>query len=156
MCFRRYLFICWRIPSQGDASACPLPDALHPLLPLWLFLGFHPQEEWDRAGLFYEPLKMTFHSQVFRIHWIMAALVFLKSLSLFFHGVRQNKIFIWYCLFQIHHPQNPNVIQYIKDAFYRWTTLKLLPMASTRNLGPSCITSPISSRFLMPSIENLK
>ena len=25
--------------------------------------------------------------QVFRIHWIMAALVFLKSLSLFFHGV---------------------------------------------------------------------
>ena len=28
------------------------------------------------------------HPQVFRIHWIMAALVFLKSLSLFFHGVR--------------------------------------------------------------------
>ena len=25
--------------------------------------------------------------KVFRIHWIMAALVFLKSLSLFFHGV---------------------------------------------------------------------
>ena len=29
---------------------------------------------------------------VFRIHWIMASLVFLKSLSLFFHGVNYNKI----------------------------------------------------------------
>ena len=70
-------------------------------------------------------------------------------------GEAEQNLHLIHCLFQIHHPQNPNVM-YIKDAFYRWTTLKLLPMASTRNLGPSCITSPISSRFLMPSIENLK
>ncbi len=30
--------------------------------------------------------------QVFRIHWVMAALVFLKSLSLFFHGINYQKI----------------------------------------------------------------
>ena len=36
---------------QGDAPACPLSDALHPLLPLRLLLGVHSQEEWNRAGL---------------------------------------------------------------------------------------------------------
>ena len=35
---------------------------------------------------------LTGSQQVFRIHWIMASLVFLKSLSLFFHGVNYNKI----------------------------------------------------------------
>ena len=34
------------------------------------------------------PQILKIYLQVFRIHWIMAALVFLKSLSLFFHGVR--------------------------------------------------------------------
>ena len=38
---------------------------------------------WQPQGLHLSP-----HPQVFRILWIMAALVFLKSLSLFFHGVR--------------------------------------------------------------------
>merc|ERR1712241_895138 len=36
--------------------------------------------------------KKSGSQQVFRIHWIMASLVFLKSLSLFFHGVNYNKI----------------------------------------------------------------
>ena len=156
MCFRRYLFICWRIPSQGDASACPLPDALHPLLPLWLFLGFHPQEEWDRAGLsITSENDISFPGLPYPLD--NGSLGFSEKFELVFpRGEAEQNLHLIHCLFQIHHPQNPNVIQYIKDAFYRWTTLKLLPMASTRNLGPSCITSPISSRFLMPSIENLK
>ena len=30
--------------------------------------------------------------QVFRIHWVMATLVYVKALSLFFHGVNYHKI----------------------------------------------------------------
>ena len=41
----------FNISCQGDALACPLPDALHPLLPFRLLLGFHSQEKWNRAGL---------------------------------------------------------------------------------------------------------
>ena len=34
-------------------------------------------------------------------------------------GEAEQNLHLIHCLFQIHHPQNPNVIQYIKDAFYR-------------------------------------
>jgi len=68
--------------SYLSAGEMPLP-ALYQMLSVLFFL----------AGCFWVfILKKTGSEQVFRIHWIMAALVFLKSLSLFFHGVNYNKI----------------------------------------------------------------
>ncbi len=63
-----------------------------------MLLGIHSQEERIRAGegldfiFFTKTIIFICQTQVFRIHWIMAALVFLKSLSLFFHGVNYHKI----------------------------------------------------------------
>ena len=68
--------------SYLSAGEMPLP-ALYQMLAVLFFL----------SGCFWVfILKKTGSEQVFRIHWIMASLVFLKSLSLFFHGVNFNKI----------------------------------------------------------------
>jgi len=68
--------------SYLSAGEMPLP-ALYQMLSILFFL----------SGCFWVfILKKNGSEQVFRIHWIMAALVFLKSLSLFFHGVNYNKI----------------------------------------------------------------
>ena len=68
--------------SYLSAGEMPLP-ALYQMLAVLFFL----------SGCFWVfILKKTGSQQVFRIHWIMASLVFLKSLSLFFHGVNYNKI----------------------------------------------------------------
>ena len=68
--------------SYLSAGEMPLP-ALYQMLAILFFL----------SGCFWVfILKKTGSQQVFRIHWIMASLVFLKSLSLFFHGVNYNKI----------------------------------------------------------------
>ena len=68
--------------SYLSAGEMPLP-ALYQMLAVLFFL----------SGCFWVfILKKTGTEQVFRIHWIMASLVFLKSLSLFFHGVNYNKI----------------------------------------------------------------
>ena len=68
--------------SYLSAGEMPLP-ALYQMLAILFFL----------SGCFWVfILKKTGTEQVFRIHWIMASLVFLKSLSLFFHGVNYNKI----------------------------------------------------------------
>ena len=68
--------------SYLSAGEMPLP-ALYQMLAILFFL----------SGCFWVfILKKTGSEQVFRIHWIMASLVFLKSLSLFFHGVNYNKI----------------------------------------------------------------
>jgi len=68
--------------SYLSAGEMPLP-ALYQMLSILFFL----------SGCFWVfILKKNGTEQVFRIHWIMAALVFLKSLSLFFHGVNYNKI----------------------------------------------------------------
>jgi len=65
-----------------SAGEMPLP-ALYQMLSILFLL----------TGCFWVfILKKTGSQQVFRIHWIMAALVFLKSLSLFFHGVNYAKI----------------------------------------------------------------
>jgi len=65
-----------------SAGEMPLP-ALYQMLAILFFL----------SGCFWVfILKKTGSEQVYRIHWIMASLVFLKSLSLFFHGVNYNKI----------------------------------------------------------------
>jgi len=67
--------------SYLSAGEMPLP-ALYQMLAILFFL----------SGCFWVfILKKTGSQQVF-IHWIMASLVFLKSLSLFFHGVNYNKI----------------------------------------------------------------
>jgi hypothetical protein len=65
-----------------SAGEMPLP-ALYQMLSILFLL----------TGCFWVfILKKNGSEQVFRIHWIMAALVFLKSLSLFFHGVNYAKI----------------------------------------------------------------
>lgn len=65
-----------------SAGEMPLP-ALYQMLSILFFL----------AGCFWVfILKKNGTEQVFRIHWVMASLVFLKSLSLFFHGVNYTKI----------------------------------------------------------------
>ena len=97
---------------------------------------------------------LPLHPQVFRIHWIMAALVFLKSLSLFFHGVGIKTSNIQYI-----NSTSSSLIQTppynwydidncssMNGTFGRWTTLKLLQMVYTRSPGPSCTTSHIFSR----------
>jgi len=68
--------------SYLSAGEMPLP-ALYQMLSILFFL----------SGCFWVfILKKNGSEQVFRIHWIMAALVFLKSLSLFFHGINYTKI----------------------------------------------------------------
>jgi len=68
--------------SYLSAGEMPLP-ALYQMLAILFFL----------SGCFWVfILKKNGSEQVYRIHWIMAALVFLKSLSLFFHGVNYTKI----------------------------------------------------------------
>jgi len=65
-----------------SAGEMPLP-ALYQMFSILFFL----------SGCFWIfILKRSMTDQVFRIHWLMTALVFLKSLSLFFHGVNYNKI----------------------------------------------------------------
>lgn len=65
-----------------SAGEMPLP-ALYQMLSILFFL----------SGCFWVfILKKNGTEQVFRIHWVMASLVFLKSLSLFFHGVNYTKI----------------------------------------------------------------
>lgn len=65
-----------------SAGEMPLP-ALYQMLSILFFL----------SGCFWVfILRKNGSEQVFRIHWIMAALVFLKALSLFFHGINYNKI----------------------------------------------------------------
>jgi len=65
-----------------SAGEMPLP-ALYQMMSILFFL----------SGCFWVfILKKNGSEQVFRIHWIMASLVFLKSLSLFFHGVNYMKI----------------------------------------------------------------
>lgn len=60
----------------------PLP-ALYLLMSVLFFL----------SGCFWVfILRKNGTEQVYRIHWLMAALVYLKSLSLFFHGVNYVKI----------------------------------------------------------------
>ncbi len=68
--------------SYLSAGEMPLP-ALYILMSCLFFL----------SGCFWVfILRKNGTQQVFRIHWIMAALVYLKSLSLFFHGVNYHKI----------------------------------------------------------------
>ena len=68
--------------SYLSAGEMPLP-ALYQMLAILFFL----------SGCFWVfILKKNGSEQVYRIHWIMAALVFLKSLSLFFHGINYTKI----------------------------------------------------------------
>ena len=63
--------------SYLSAGEMPLP-ALYLLMSVLFFL----------SGCFWVfILRKNGSEQVFRIHWIMAALVYLKSLSLFFHGI---------------------------------------------------------------------
>jgi len=65
-----------------SAGEMPLP-ALYQMLSILFLL----------SGCFWVfILKKNGSEQVYRIHWIMASLVFLKSLSLFFHGVNFMKI----------------------------------------------------------------
>lgn len=65
-----------------SAGEMPLP-ALYQMLCILFFL----------TGCFWVfILKKNGSEQVFRIHWVMASLVFLKSLSLLFHGINYNKI----------------------------------------------------------------
>ena len=68
--------------SYLSAGEMPLP-ALYLLMAVLFFL----------SGCFWVfILKKNGSEQVFRIHWLMAALVYLKSLSLFFHGINYHKI----------------------------------------------------------------
>jgi hypothetical protein len=68
--------------SYLSAGEMPLP-ALYILMSVLFFL----------SGCFWVfILRKNGSQQVFRIHWIMAALVYLKSLSLCFHGVNYHKI----------------------------------------------------------------
>ena len=68
--------------SYLSAGEMPLP-ALYMLMSVLFFL----------SGCFWVfILRKNGTEQVFRIHWIMAALVFLKSLSLLFHGVNYQKV----------------------------------------------------------------
>jgi len=68
--------------SYLSAGEMPLP-ALYQMLSITFFL----------AGCFWIfILRKNGAEQVFRIHWIMASLIFLKSLSLFFHGVNYHMI----------------------------------------------------------------
>merc|ERR1719474_1186189 len=68
-------------PTTEDGEM-PLP-ALYQMLSILFFL----------TGCFWVfILKKNGSEQVFRIHWIMGSLVFLKSMSLFFHGVNYTKI----------------------------------------------------------------
>merc|ERR1719290_392522 len=68
--------------SYLSAGEMPLP-ALYQMLSILFFL----------SGCFWVfILRKNGSEQVFRIHWIMGSLIFLKSLSLFFHGVNYLKI----------------------------------------------------------------
>jgi hypothetical protein len=68
--------------SYLSAGQMPLP-ALYQALAILFFL----------SGCFWIIiLKKNGAEQVYRIHWIMASLVFLKALSLFFHGVNFHMI----------------------------------------------------------------
>jgi len=68
--------------SYLSAGEMPLP-ALYQMLSITFFL----------AGCFWIfILRKNGAEQVYRIHWIMASLIFLKSLSLFFHGVNYHMI----------------------------------------------------------------
>lgn len=83
-----------------SAGEMPLP-ALYEMLCILFFL----------TGCFWVfILKKNGSEQVFRIHWVMASLVFLKSLSLLFHGINYNKIAVngyhmetWVILYYITH-----------------------------------------------------
>lgn len=83
-----------------SAGEMPLP-ALYEMLCILFFL----------TGCFWVfILKKNGTEQVFRIHWVMASLVFLKSLSLLFHGINYNKIAVngyhmetWAILYYITH-----------------------------------------------------
>ena len=68
--------------SYLSAGEMPLP-ALYQMLTILFFLS---------SCFWVFILKKNGTEQVFQIHWIRAALVFLKSLSLFFHGVNYTKI----------------------------------------------------------------
>lgn len=68
--------------SYLSAGEMPLPTIYIVLATMFLM-----------AGLFWTYLlRKNGTEQVFRIHWIMAALIFLKSMSLFFHGINYHKI----------------------------------------------------------------
>ncbi|XP_059083693.1 protein GPR108-like [Tigriopus californicus] len=68
--------------SYLSAGQMPLP-ALYILMAVLFFL----------SGCFWVfILRKNGSERVFRIHWIMAALVYLKSLSLLFHGINYQKI----------------------------------------------------------------
>ncbi len=68
--------------SYLSAGEMPLP-ALYLLMSALFFM----------SGCFWVfILRKNGSEQVFRIHWIMASLVFLKALSLFFHGINYHKI----------------------------------------------------------------
>eukprot|EP00096_Caligus_rogercresseyi_P014046 TRINITY_DN6590_c0_g1_i1.p1 TRINITY_DN6590_c0_g1~~TRINITY_DN6590_c0_g1_i1.p1 ORF type:complete len:401 (+),score=155.63 TRINITY_DN6590_c0_g1_i1:139-1341(+) len=84
--------------SYLSAGEMPLPS-------LYLFASML----FFTSGVFWViVLRKNGSERVFRIHWIMAALVFLKSLSLFFHGVNYHQI-------QIHgiHIESWAVLYYI-------------------------------------------
>ena len=110
--------------SYLSAGEMPLP-ALYQMLSILFFL----------SGCFWVfILKKNGSEQVFRIHWIMAALVFLKSLSLFFHGVNYNKIAT-------------------NGRIWRWSTCFLFTnyKESTWSPGQSCTTSLICWRVVCSS-----
>ena len=102
--------------------------------------GFSSSRKMEQNRLFKLKICRVYYYifQVFRIHWIMAALVFLKSLSLFFHGVSH----------KLHSFFNNSTLSVI----FRSTTPRLLPMAYTKSLGQSCTMSLIFWRWSSPCL----
>lgn len=111
---RNLLFISW-----WNAVACIVFYDVIDILSIWTVLGVFVEEKHVCIAKMSANVQMTtnftdhcdyFRHTVFRIHYIMAVLVFLKSLSLMFHSinfhfieVKGEHIEAWAILYYITH-----------------------------------------------------